>query len=74
MNNEDTFKITPKGIIAGCLIDNNIENYLEITQKIWNKLYEFGCAEVGETGLPALIMTQDGGTFTRAFLDMDGKE
>lgn len=71
---EQSFKITPKGIIAGCLMDNNVENYLEITEKIWEKLYEIGCKEIGETGLPALIITQDGGNFHPAFLDTDRKE
>jgi len=61
MSKEDTYKISAKGMICGCLINNSIPNAMEITEEIWNKLYELGCKEIGETGLPALVIEKSGG-------------
>lgn len=62
---EESFKITPKGVICAILIEYGVPNYLEVTDGLWEKLYEFGCEEIGETGLPALVIEKStGGTFT----------
>lgn len=60
----DKMRLTAKGLICGILIEYKVSNYMEVTDKIWEGLYDLGCARIGDTGLPALVLRKsDGGQF-----------
>jgi len=61
---DEKLRITAKGLICTILMENNVKDSMNITVKVWNALYEMGCEEIGDTGLPALVIRpSEGGDF-----------
>jgi len=70
---DDILRITAKGIIGAILFENDVPNALDITDKIWDKLYEVGCERIGDTGIPCLVIEKSsGGTFLPVVRNLKG--